>query len=89
MKFLVDANKNQVCVVRDVGIREEICLIDANIGLDFPSHQNEKVWDWYSKEWFDLTAGWGALLRCGVLCPGVRSIQSIYVVTVQTGAEGR
>ena len=37
-----DANKNHHCVARDVGIREEICLIDANIGLVLPSHQQEK-----------------------------------------------
>ena len=29
-------------MARDVGIREEICLIDANIGLVLPSHQQEK-----------------------------------------------
>ena len=47
-KKWIDANKNHHCVARDVGIREEICLIDANIGLVLPSHQLEKTRKWYS-----------------------------------------
>ncbi|MEE1378445.1 MAG: hypothetical protein UF438_07015 [Oribacterium sp.] len=41
-EFQGDANKNQRNLQVDVGIRGEICLIDANIGLQFPRHQVKK-----------------------------------------------
>lgn len=34
----------------NVGIREEICMIDANIGLQFPMHQKKKGGKRYSIE---------------------------------------
>lgn len=45
-----DANKNQQYLQVSVGIREEICLIDANIGTKFPSHQVKKGEKRYSIE---------------------------------------
>lgn len=37
-----DANKNQRDLAGNVGIREEVCLNDANIGLEFPRYQVKK-----------------------------------------------
>ena len=45
-----DANKNQRDRPGDVGIRAEICLIDDNIGLEFPRHQMKKAGKRYSIE---------------------------------------
>lgn len=38
-----DANKNQCDLQVDVGIRAEICLTDANIGLKFPVIKRKKA----------------------------------------------
>lgn len=42
----------------DVGIREEICLNDANIGLDSPSHQVKNDGKRYSIEPKPYAVSW-------------------------------
>ena len=48
LKNCIDANKIQACLNGNVGIREEICGNDANIGRVLPRHPSEKVQKRYS-----------------------------------------